>query len=117
MTFDDSFFVDAEFIPAVVTVSVQGSPVTRWPGPGVTVRVSVQPRQVMRLDESGRVISATRFEVFMRSDPSALNGGKGVRQNDRFLWAGRTLAAAGDAVNECSPGSVPLWRVECSERI
>jgi hypothetical protein len=62
----------------------------------------------------GRVVSATRFEMFLRDSPASLNGGLGIRQDDRFAWGGRSLFAVGDGVQECVQASlVPVWRVEC----
>lgn len=113
MNFHDSFFVIASHVPAVTTISSQGSPVVTWPGVGVQIKAAIQPRQISRLDEAGRVVSATRYEVFLQSDPSSLNGGAGIRQNDAIVWGSTTLVAAGDVVVECSPGTLPVWRVEC----
>lgn len=117
MTFDQSFFVAASFVPAVTTISPEGFPVVTYPGPGTTIHASIQPRQMARLDESGRVVSATRYEVFLRSNPSSLNGGEGIRQNDSIVWNGLTLVAAADVANECPPGQLPVWRVECFARV
>lgn len=117
MNFHNSFFVIATHVPVVEVMSAQGGTKDTYPGPGTQIRASIQPRQISRLDEAGRVVSATRYEVFLQSDPTNLNGGQGIRQNDAIIWGSVTLIALGDVVAECSPGSIPVWRVECHAKV
>lgn len=117
MTFDDSFYDDALFFAGVVNVSAQGSPILSHPGGGESVRVLVKPFRVTRIEPDGRVIASTVYRVTFREDPAGLNGGEGVRQDDKIVWNGVELMAQGPTYLPCTrTDRLPLWRVDCLAR-
>lgn len=114
MTFDDSFYDDALFFAGVVAVSSQGSPILSHPGDGESVRVLVKPFRVSRVEPDGRVVAVTVYRVTFRTSPSGLNGGEGVKQDDKIVWDGVNLMAQGPLYLPCTrPDRLPLWRVDC----
>lgn len=101
-----------KFIPELVATGKEGGVTATYADPsvGVVVSASVQPGQMVKTDEDGVVRFYSYFTVNLLTDPSALNGGKGVRRGDAFWWDrdGRLLIAQDDAVKI---GSV--WPVRC----
>lgn len=100
------------YVAETVTVGPAGGVGASYPNPptGPVVRASVQPGTDSRKDEDGIIRYFNYFTVNLLDDPSALNGGKGVKRGDAFLWSGdpRLLIAQVDAVKI---GSV--WPVRC----
>ncbi len=114
MQFDDSFFDDALFFAGVVSVSRQGSPVLSHTADGEPVRVLVRPNRVTRVEPDGRVVAVTVYRLTFREDPSSLNSGLGVRQDDKVVWGDVELIAQGPSWLPCTrPDRMPLWRVDC----
>lgn len=98
------------YFPEAVTVSTTGAVGAGYPGSGTVVRASVQPDTFRKVDEQGIVRFYGGFCVNLLDDPATLNGGKGCKRGDGFLWSGdpRLLVAQDDAVKV---GSV--WPVRC----
>lgn len=114
MQFDQSFFDDATFVAGVETMTRGGLPVLSHAGDGEPVRVVVRPFRVTRVDDDGRILSATVYRVTFREDPSSLNGGLGVRLNDLIEFGGTQLIAQGPHYLPVTRADrFPLWRVDC----
>ena len=93
----------------MIGVGPAGGVGSTYPG-GTVVRASVQPGVMEGEDRDGILRFNSYFQIDLLDDPSALNGGKGVKRGDAFRWSrdARLLVAQDDAVRV---GSV--WAVRC----
>lgn len=115
----NNMFTDATFVPAVYPDDARapdnGYSRPTYPGPGVAVRVSVQPKTQRTVNADGLAVVVQGFNVYFQAsatqDPGALNGGKGVREWDRVLYRGRTLAAQEPAADPGDAGAA--WKAFC----
>lgn len=102
------------FRPVTETVSASGvvklAVTPAASGVPVAGNQQSQPGVDKTTTKEGDEIYSSRIIICLLDDPSALNGGKGVRRGDAFSWPadGRTAVAQGDANRVRS-----LWRVEC----
>lgn len=105
-----------EFAPATKTTGPSGGVSTAYPEPGTgpLLDASVQPETLQRVDEDGAVYTVTAYNVFLREDPSPLNGGRGVNERDAFRYRGQLLVAQGPAQ---PPGEGnATWLVVCLDQ-
>lgn len=111
--FSDSLFNDAEYTPAAQVVSARGGTrpePSQAAGQGTTLKASVQPTTLRRFADGNQVF-LRGWKVYLRDDPSGLNGGLGVRGDDFFRYRGLLLVAEGPAE---PPGADDCpWKVVC----
>lgn len=113
MTFPNSFFVDVEFVPYVETVSDQGAMTPDYSTTGTTVKASVQTQRQERMSDAGVLLSQTTADIYLQNDPSSLNSGNGVRNEDVFKLDGAVYKALAPAADVCPAGPIRLWWVRC----
>lgn len=105
-----------EFAPAIKTTGPSGGVSTAYPPPGTgpVLDASVQAETLHRIDENGAVYTVTAYNVFLREDPSSLNGNRGVNERDAFRYRGQLLVAQGPAQ---PPGEEnATWLVVCLDQ-
>lgn len=101
------------FTPAVQAVSGRGSPSLSFVDPGVAVKAYVKSRPEMMTQPDGLVMSSIVWGVLLFDDPSTLNSGNGIKEDDAFMWRTLRLVAQGPPRPMIMGSRCRLWRVDC----
>jgi hypothetical protein len=110
-----SFFEPMTYLPMPSgVVDDRGASANQLPSTGPTVYGSAQESMVTRMTGGNEVIAKSVYYLYFSADPSALNGGAGVAEDDAFRDARGTIyQACGPARRESLGVGCTLWRVDC----
>lgn len=79
---------------------------------GPSLKATVQPATFnMRSAGDGNVLSVSGMNVYLRDDPSALNGGLGIRERDKFTDGAAEYVVVNSPQNPGESGA--CWLAEC----
>jgi hypothetical protein len=101
------------FTAAIQAVSARGAASTTFDPVGASVKGYVSSKQLSAIQPDGLVMSSTLWQVWLFADPSTLNSGAGVVQDDGFLWNSLRLVAQGPPRPMRMGTRDKLWRVDC----
>lgn len=111
--FASSLFAPVSYLARSAPLNDRGAPQGVY-APAVVVMAAVESRRIERLETTGEVTGRAAYTVYLRDDPSSLNGGLGIVADDAFsLPTGEFVQVQDSPARESLGRQCVLWRVEC----
>ena len=102
-----------DFYPRVQSVSSLGGDNPTFPSLETSLRCSVQPKTATRVEPDGVVYHETTYHISFSGSNATLNGGNGIRRDDKIVFSGLDLVVVNPPYNR--GGYSASWMCICKE--